>query len=104
MDSKLTRVTVTIYGEEYTIRGTEKADHIKRAAAMVDEKMVEISTKLSELSLSRVAVLAALNLADELIKAEDTNSRLTGMLEKEWERRKGELAKTQAETEETGSA
>jgi len=45
MDSKLTRVTVTIYGEEYTIRGTEKADHIKRAAAMVDEKMVEISTK-----------------------------------------------------------
>lgn len=93
MDNELNRVTVTIYGEDYTIRGTEEKDHIETTAQMVDEKMAEIGERLPELSLSRVAVLAAINLADELLKAEERNERLTGMLEEEWERRKEEAAR-----------
>ena len=62
-------VQVDIFGSQYTIKkGGENPEYIARVAAYVDQKMREINERLPVASVSRVAVLASLNLADELFK------------------------------------
>jgi cell division protein ZapA len=61
-------VQVQIFGHSYTIRGEANQDYILDVAAYVDRKMREITEKLPVASLSKVAVLASLNIADELFK------------------------------------
>jgi cell division protein ZapA len=71
MDTK-TLVQVQIFGQNYTIRGEADQDYILGVAAYVDRKMREVTEKLPVASvsnsLSKVAVLASLNIADELMK------------------------------------
>ena len=67
MDSK-NPVQVQIFGHSYTIKGEANPDYILGVAAYVDRKMREITEKLPVASLSKVAILASLNIADELFK------------------------------------
>ena len=67
MDAKNV-VQVQIFGHSYTIRGEAEQDYILDVAAYVDRKMREITEKLPVASLSKVAILASLNIADELFK------------------------------------
>jgi len=67
MDSK-NQVHVQIFGHSYTIRGDADQAYILDVAAYVDRKMREITEKLPVASLSKVAILASLNIADELFK------------------------------------
>ena len=67
MDAKNV-VQVQIFGHSYTIRGEADQDYIMGVAGYVDRKMREITDKLPVASLSKVAVLASLNIADELFK------------------------------------
>jgi len=59
-------VVVEIYDQIYQLRGVEQ-DHIERLASMVDSKMRAVSAHGATVDSLRVAVLAALNLADELL-------------------------------------
>ena len=68
MDAKNV-VQVQIFGHSYTIRGEADQDYIMGVAAYVDRKMREITDKLPVASLSKVAILASLNIADELSRA-----------------------------------
>jgi cell division protein ZapA len=61
-------VQVQIFGHSYTIRGEADQEYILGVAAYVDRKMREITEKLPVASLSKVAILASLNIADELLK------------------------------------
>ncbi|HKQ59548.1 MAG TPA: cell division protein ZapA [Candidatus Eisenbacteria bacterium] len=61
-------VQVQIFGHSYTIRGEADQEYILGVAAYVDRKMREITEKLPVASLSKVAILASLNIADELYK------------------------------------
>ena len=67
MDSK-NPVQVQIFGHSYSIRGEADQGYILEVAAYVDRKMREITEKLPVASLSKVAILASLNIADELFK------------------------------------
>lgn len=58
-------VTVKIYDQTYHLSGQDPA-HIRRLAAAVDAKMRAVAAHGSTADSLRVAVLAALNLADEL--------------------------------------
>lgn len=58
-------VTVSIYDQAYHLRGQD-ADHIRRLADLVDSKMRAVAAQGRTVDSLRVAVLAALNLADEL--------------------------------------
>jgi cell division protein ZapA len=58
-------VSVDIYDQVYHLRGTD-ADYIERLAAVVDGKMRAVAAHGSTVDSLRVAVLAALNIADEL--------------------------------------
>lgn len=58
-------VTVEIYDQTYTLRGTDP-QHIAALATRVDETMRAVAMQSSTVDSLRVAVLTALNLADEL--------------------------------------
>ncbi len=76
MDDKGGVVQVDIFGSQYTIKqGSEDSEYIARVAAYVDQKMREINDRLPVASVSKVAVLASLNLADELFKERDGMGR-----------------------------
>lgn len=70
MEKKLkNRVTVKIMGEEYTIRGSGPPEAMEQAARRVDELMRSLTRDNSGLGDYKIAVLAAINLADELLKS-----------------------------------
>jgi cell division protein ZapA len=68
-------VTVEIYDQIYHLSGQD-AGHIKQLSARVDAKMRAVAAQGRTVDSLRVAVLAALNLADELSQAGGADSRL----------------------------
>ena len=62
-------VTVEIYDQIYHLSG-EDAEHIRRLAELVDARMRAVAAQGRTADSLRVAVLAALNLADELSQAD----------------------------------
>lgn len=74
------RTTVKVAGKEYTIASYDTQAHVQRVAAYVDRKMSELSlaTRLPQAQLS---VLAAVNIADDMLKAHDEINRLRKQLE-----------------------
>jgi cell division protein ZapA len=63
-------VVVEIYDQVYQLRGTDAA-RIEALASLVDKKMRAVSAHGSTVDSLRVAVLAALNIADELAALQD---------------------------------
>jgi cell division protein ZapA len=59
------KVTVTIYGKEYIINGAKPRDYIIKIADYVNEIMVNIAKDMGGGTPADVAVLAALNAADD---------------------------------------
>jgi cell division protein ZapA len=66
-------VTVTIYDQTYHLSGQD-ADHIRELAERVDAKMRAVAAQGRTVDSLRVAVLAALNLADELSQVAGTTT------------------------------
>ena len=64
MATQSNSVRVEIYDQAYNLRGTD-ADYILKLAEYVDTKMRMVSQQTSTVDSLRVAVLAALNIADE---------------------------------------
>ena len=69
------RVTVNICGEDYTLVAEENTAYMEQVAALVDKKMGEVIAGAKE-GRSDAAVLAAVNLADELLKSEQAAENL----------------------------
>ena len=63
-------ITVTIMGRNYTLRAEEDPQYVRMIAAYVDDKIQEIAKVSPRMSTTRLAILAALNVADELHKLE----------------------------------
>ena len=70
------KVTVKIYGQEYTIAGDTPREHIMKVADHVNMKMHEIARAMPAGSVSSLAVLSAVNVADDYFTALE---RLSGM-------------------------
>lgn len=68
-------VTVEIYDQTYHLSGQD-ADHVRELASRVDAKMRSVAAQGRTVDSLRVAVLAALNLADELSQAGSADPRL----------------------------
>ena len=69
------KVTVRVAGKEYTLVSADKPEHMARVAAYVDRKISEVILA-SRLPSATASVLVALNIADELMKVHDENTRL----------------------------
>jgi cell division protein ZapA len=84
--------SVTIFGSEYKIRGADP-DYIQVVAAYVDGKMRELEQRLPAGNQTKIAILASLNIADELFRERDERTRRDNELRdraKEWGRVLGE--------------
>lgn len=77
------RVTVKIFGEDYVVKGPVTREYIEMLAAYVDKRMRQISQRNLQLSQAKVAVLTALNLADELVKLQEDYDGLIKLIEEE---------------------
>ena len=73
-------VPVQIQGQRYPIRTTLDAEYVARLAAFVDEKMRAAAESTTTGDSLRLAVLAALNIADELFRARETNAAQNGQI------------------------
>jgi cell division protein ZapA len=80
MSQEIQRITVDIFGEKHVVRGEGTAEYIQGLAQQVDKKMRLISERLPRLSHHQIAVLAALNLADELAKLREEYETLLQLL------------------------
>ena len=62
-----TTTAVEIFGEVYHVRGGDENGYLQSLADLVDRKMREVAEQTKG-DAARIAILAALNLADELFQ------------------------------------
>lgn len=75
MDQSSRVVTVDIHGQVYPIRSGLDPAYVAELAAFVDEKMRLASHETPAGDTLKLAVLAALNIADECFRARDEGRR-----------------------------
>ena len=68
MADKPNLVHVEIFGQTYAIRAGSDPGYVEELAAYVDREMREISRSGGAVDSVRIAVLAALNIADETLR------------------------------------
>ncbi len=62
-------VEVEIFGQTFTLTSEDEEAYVREVAAYVDQKMKQIAQTTKTVATLRVAILAALNIADEYYKA-----------------------------------
>ena len=70
------KVKIRIYGQEYTIVGERSQDEIIKAAQYVDERMQFIGRNSNLGSTTSLAVLSAVNIADEIFSIKEELEQL----------------------------
>jgi cell division protein ZapA len=73
-------VPVEIAGQRYPIRSALEAEYVSRLAAYVDQKMRAAADATPTGDSVRLAVLAALNIADELFRCRDLSRAVDGQI------------------------
>ena len=67
--------TLRIAGRDYTLTSADSPEHVKRVAVYVDRKIAETGSS-GFVNREGSAVIAGLAMADELLTAQDDNTRL----------------------------
>ena len=65
------KVTVKIYGQNYTVAGEQSVESIYKIATAVDEQMNAIGRAMYDNSTATVATLTAVNLMEELMEVRE---------------------------------
>lgn len=69
MGPRSSTTAVEIFGSVYYVRGGENdRDSLRELAGIVDQKMREVAEQVKTVDSAKIAILAALNLADELAR------------------------------------
>jgi len=97
------KVELRIGGKDYTVVGTEPEEHIQRVGLYIDKKMCEIMKMNNKLSTSMVAVLTAINVADEYFKLRDSELNLKKELKRLHDQLEGLKADNQRLTQENST-
>ena len=71
-------IPVEINGQRYPIRSALEQEYVARLAAYVDQKMRAAADSTPSGDAIRHAVLAALNIADELFRCRETSRARSG--------------------------
>ncbi|HEY4742706.1 MAG TPA: cell division protein ZapA [Candidatus Acidoferrales bacterium] len=79
-------VKIDIYNQSYNVQADENEEYLKELAAFVDEKMRSVAEATRTIDSVRVAVLAALNIADELHSLKKRQDMIEGPLRKRVEK------------------
>ena len=71
-------VEIKVFGQVYTVKTEAQEDHIQKVAQYVNEKMDEVTKNTKSVSSLNVAILTALNIADDLIMEKAKRLALLG--------------------------
>lgn len=80
MSGKQEPISVEIYGQTYNVRGEGDPAYLTDLAQFVDGRMREIASQLATLDPLKIAILAALNIADELKQQQQQRKDAVGIL------------------------
>lgn len=82
MDNNENLARVSIFGHEYTVKAPTDSTYIKNIAEYVDTKMREVQEGMPEVqSTERIAILAAMNISDELFINKKDNDNFSSEME-----------------------
>jgi len=80
-------VKIEIYDQVYNVNAeSQNEEHLKELAAFVDGKMREVAQATHMVDSVKVAVLAALNIADEIFELRERQQAIDGPLRKRVEK------------------
>jgi cell division protein ZapA len=65
MDVDTDSTSVEIFGQTYNVRGEGDPDYLTELARFVDSRMRDVAAQVATLDPMKIAILAALNIADE---------------------------------------
>jgi cell division protein ZapA len=68
-------IEVEFFGERYTLRATDSPEYLNRVAEYVNVKFHEVVKESPALTPVKVAVLASLNIADDLLKRDEAKDQ-----------------------------
>ena len=100
MENAKQKVTVSIVGQEFTLISSDPESYVQRVAGLVDAEVLEVRNSGQGLSSVASALLAAVNIADRMIRAQEDAENMRTQLKdylEEVTRVKSELADTRRE-------
>ncbi len=74
-------IDVTILGQKYTIKGDASEEHIKKLATFVDARLKEVYSAAPGIAPLKAAILASLDIADELHKLKEEHEKIARNIE-----------------------
>ncbi len=75
-------VEIKVFGQTYTVKTDAEEEHIQAVAQYVNAKMEEVLKKTRSVSTLSVAILTALNIADDLLKEKEQRRALLQEVDK----------------------
>jgi len=82
MNKPKSKVMVQIFGENYALKGDGEPERIMELAAFLDSRMKQAARGNPSLTTTKIAVLTALNLADEYMRLDKDYKQIMQMLKK----------------------
>jgi cell division protein ZapA len=83
MDAKNCKSSVNLLGQTYHIKGDIDSGRLELVAAMLDKRMKDVAQKNFRFSPEMVAIITALNLADEFIRLQEDYQQLMKMIKED---------------------
>lgn len=88
MNAKTEPTAVEIYGQTYNVRGEGDPSYLTELARFVDSRMRSVASQVASNDPMRIAILAALNIADEYLRFRNERESTRGI----WMEKTQELA------------
>ncbi len=74
MDKRGSVTQVEIFGQTYNVRAEGDSTYIHDLARLVDSRMKEVAERTATVDTTKIAILAALNITDDLYQSEKRRS------------------------------
>ena len=82
MSDESNQVSISIFGQEYSVKAPADPEYIKKIGEYLDGKMREVQAGFTTTqSSTRIAILAAMNITDELFNSRQTNGTVDSEVE-----------------------
>jgi cell division protein ZapA len=79
MDAMHDSTVVEIFGQTYNVRGDGNPNYLAELAQFVDSRMREVAAQVATVDPMKIAILAALNIADEFSRYRKQREDAAGM-------------------------
>jgi cell division protein ZapA len=79
MDASDNTTIVEIFGATYNVRGEGDPDYLTELARFVDSRMRDVASQVATVDPLKIAILAALNIADEFSRYRKQRENAAGI-------------------------